>query len=142
MAHSIEARTPFLDHRLVGLVLGLDPRVRTARRDLKGLLRRAVADLLPAPLLRAPKRGFVIPLSLWLRGRLRPLAERLLAPARLAGQGWFQPGFHACYVEPHLAGRADHTQPVWAALMFQLWHLVHVEGGGARPAFDLRALAE
>ncbi|MBL8384238.1 MAG: asparagine synthase (glutamine-hydrolyzing), partial [Burkholderiales bacterium] len=142
MAHSIEARTPFLDHRLVELVLGLDSQVRTSRRDLKGLLRRAVADLLPAPLLRAPKKGFVIPLALWLRGRLRPLAERLLAPERLSAQGWFRPAFHAHYVRPHLDGHADHTQKVWAALMFQLWHLVHLEGGGDRPAVDLRALSE
>lgn len=142
MAHSIEARTPFLDHRLVELALAFPGALRTDRRDLKGLLRRAIADLLPPALLSAPKRGFVIPLSLWLRGRLKPLAMMLLAPERLAGQGLFAPAFFASYVLPHVEGRADHTQKVWAALMFQLWHLVFVERGGRKPDFDTRALTQ
>jgi asparagine synthase (glutamine-hydrolysing) len=143
MAHSLEARTPFLDHELVELVFSVPPRVRTARGDLKGLLRESVRDLLPAELLRAPKRGFLLPLAPWLRGRLRPIVETLLAPGRLAQQGLIRPQFHERYVAPHLAGAADHTQKVWAAFMFQLWHLVFLEHASAeRPSLDLRALAE
>jgi asparagine synthase (glutamine-hydrolysing) len=141
MAHSIEARTPFLDHHLAELVLGLPSELRTRRADLKGLLREAIADLLPPELVTAPKRGFVIPLKLWLRGTLRPLAEALLAPGYLAAQGLFKPEFHVRYVRPHLDGRADFTNVVWAALMFQLWHLVFIEGRGERPTFRIQDLA-
>jgi len=137
MAYSIEARTPFLDHRLAELVLGLSSNMRTRRSDLKGLLRDSIADLLPPELLAAPKRGFVIPLTLWLRGTLRPLVENLLAPERLATQGVFKPEFYDRYVRPHLDGRANFTQVVWAALMFQLWHLVFIEGHGERPTFSV-----
>jgi asparagine synthase (glutamine-hydrolysing) len=127
MAHSVEARTPFLDNRLVDLVRRIPAALRTRRDDLKYLLRQAVAPLLPQALLNAPKRGFVIPLGLWLRGPLRSAAEDLLAPARLKRQGVFAPVFYDIYVKPHLDGRADHTQRVWAAMMFQLWYQRFIE---------------
>jgi asparagine synthase (glutamine-hydrolysing) len=122
MAHSVEARTPFLDNGLVDLVCRIPASVRTRPDDLKYLLREAVAPLLPQSLVNAPKRGFVIPLGMWLRGPLKAAAEDLLAPARLKRQGYFAPVFYDRYVKPHLEGRADHTQRVWAAMMFQLWH--------------------
>lgn len=140
MAHSVEARTPFLDNELADLVLSLPSGFRTQRNDLKGLLRDTVADVLPPALVNAPKRGFVIPLTLWLRSTLRPLVERLLASERLAAQGLFKPDFYARYVRPHLDGHQDNTQAVWAALMFQLWHLVFIEGDGRKPGFTVKDL--
>jgi asparagine synthase (glutamine-hydrolysing) len=133
MAHSLEARTPFLDNEMVELALSIPAARRTRRGDLKGLLRRAVGPLLPEEARRAPKRGFVVPLKLWLRGRMRPLCERLLAPERLTAQGLFRPEFYSDYVRPHLDGAADHTNRVWAVLMFQLWHLTFIEADGAAP---------
>ncbi len=127
MAHSLEARTPFLDNEMVDLALSIPANIRTGRRDLKALLRKALADVLPPEAIHAPKRGFVIPLTLWLRGALKPLCERLLSPARLERQGLFHGTFHDLYVRPHLEGRADNTNKVWAMLMFQLWHHVYLE---------------
>jgi asparagine synthase (glutamine-hydrolysing) len=141
MAHSLEARTPFLDSEFSALALSVPAALRTKRGDLKGLLRRAVAPLVPDAIRNAPKRGFVIPLKLWLRDRLRPLAERLLAPTRLAEQGIFRPEFYAAFVRPHLDGRADHTNRVWAAVMFQLWHMVYLERSGP-PDFALADLLD
>ena len=142
MAFSLEARTPFLDRELMELCFAIPAAQRTARGDLKGLLREAVADLLPAAVLRAGKRGFVIPLKLWLRGQLRPVVERLLSPERLTRQEIFRPSFYEACVRPHLDGRADCTQVVWAALMFQLWHHVFLESAAdTPPAYAVSALA-
>lgn len=127
MAHSLEARVPFLDHEFVETVFRIPASIRTRRGDLKYLLRAAVQDLLPSELTSAPKKGFVIPITLWLRGRLRPLAERLLSAERLEQQGIFRSSFYTSYVAPHLAGHADYTWQIWAALMFQLWHVVFIE---------------
>jgi asparagine synthase (glutamine-hydrolysing) len=127
MAHSLEARTPLLDHELVELVARIPPSLRTSAGDPKGLLREAVADLLTPAHLGAPKRGFVFPLARWLRSELRPLAERLLSDEHLRRQGVFGPGLAARYLEPHLAGRADESERLWPLLMFQLWHLLYVE---------------
>jgi asparagine synthase (glutamine-hydrolysing) len=141
MAHSLEARVPFLDHLLVEKVFRIPSSVRTRSTDPKYLLKRAVGDLLPSDLLTAPKKGFVIPIQLWLRGELRPLAEHLLNPQRLKKQGLFQPQFYDHFVRPHLEGRATFTWQVWAALMFQLWHIVFIEGEKVEaPTYDWRSL--
>lgn len=139
MAHSLEVRPPFLDNEFVDLVLRIPSDIRTSRTDLKGLLRQSVAPVLPPALLHAPKKGFVLPLKLWLRAELRPLVERLLGPERLARQGIFRPELFAHHVLPHLEGREDRTTRVWGLLMFQLWHLQFVESGSsvARPVDDL-----
>ncbi|MGE0275328.1 MAG: asparagine synthase (glutamine-hydrolyzing) [Nitrospiraceae bacterium] len=127
MAHSLEARVPFLDHTFVELALRIPPEIRTTPDDPKYLLRQAVRDLLPSDLAQAPKRGFVIPTARWLRGPLRPLAERLLSPERLKRQGLIRPEFHDRFVRPHLNGHADYHAQVWTVLMFQLWHELFVE---------------
>jgi asparagine synthase (glutamine-hydrolysing) len=127
MAHSLEARVPFLDHKFVETVFRIPAATRTRAADPKWMLKRSVADLLPQDLLGGPKKGFVIPIKLWLRNQLQPLARHLLAPERLRQQGIFRVSFYDSYVAPHLEGRADFTWQVWSALMFQLWHSVFIE---------------
>jgi asparagine synthase (glutamine-hydrolysing) len=142
MAHSVEARVPFLDRRLVEFAAGIPGSVRTQSRDPKGLLRNAVADLLPPELLTAPKRGFVIPYGEWLRNELRPAAERLLSRERIVAQGLFRPEIVERYVEPHLTGRADVADKVWNLFLFQLWHLLYVEEALTEaPTFSLADVA-
>jgi len=142
MAHSLEARVPFLDHEFVELVFRIPSRQRSKRHDWKYLFKKAVADLLPAEILSAPKKGFVIPIKLWLRGHLRPLVVKLLAPERLETQGILHPQFYFNYVEPHLNGH-DFTWQVWAALMFQLWHVVFIEHPSrGRPSIELRHMLD
>ena len=141
MAWSLEARTPFLDHELVELVARIPPGLRTSPDDPKGLLRDAVRDLLPPEHLGAPKRTFVFPLARWLRGELRPLAERLLADDHLRAQGIFRPVLRERLLEPHLAGRSDESERLWPLLMFQLWHLLYVEEGLTEaPTFSWREI--
>jgi asparagine synthase (glutamine-hydrolysing) len=141
MAHHVEARTPFLDNAMIDLAMSIPPSIRLHRHNYKRLLRDAIGDLLPRELLNAPKRGFVLPLKLWLRGQLRPLAEHLLGPARLAAQGIFRPAFYDWAVRPHLDGKADNTTLVWGALMFQIWHQAYIEAPSLRtPNWDLTAL--
>lgn len=121
MAWSLEARTPFLDPRLVAFVQGLSPDVRTQPRDLKYLLKAAIGDLLPPQLLASPKRGFVLPTAVWLRGRLKPLVESCLGRSFIESQGIFNSSSIEQIVGPHLNGSADHGWQVWTLLMFQCW---------------------
>lgn len=142
MAHALEARPPFLDNELVDLVRTIPANLRTHRRDLKGLLRDAVAPVLPKALLTAPKKGFVIPLKLWLRNELRPLVERLLSPERLRRQGIFDAGVFDAHVRPHLTGDKDLTTRVWGLMMFQIWHALVIENGATSAPDDLASLAD
>lgn len=141
MAHSLEARVPFLDHILVEKVFQIPSSLRTKNGDLKYLLKRTVVNLLPEELLAAKKRGFVIPVKLWLQRDLRPLVERLLHPTRLNRQDLFNGHFYDAFVLPHLEGRADYTWQVWAALMFQLWHGIFIERKERdAPTYDTQAI--
>lgn len=98
-----------------------------------------VSDLLPTDLLKAPKRGFVIPDTLWLRGKLHPLVEHLLSPQRLARQGLLSPDIYTRFVQPDLTGQADFTGQVWTLLMFQLWHVVFMEQSAlSKPTWSWR----
>ena len=141
MAHSLEARTPFLDSEFASLALSVPASLRSQRGDAKALLRQAVAPLLPPAVRKLPKKGFTIPFRLWLRGPLRPLVERLLDPARLRQQGVFRPDLTETLVRPHLDGRADNAIQIWALVMFQLWHLLFLERRRP-PDFSLADLME
>jgi asparagine synthase (glutamine-hydrolysing) len=122
MAHSIEARPPFLDRRLAESLMSVSAQVRIGRRRLKQVLIDAVRDLLPAEIVGAPKKGFVLPVATWLRGQLRPQVEELLGVRHLRAQGIFSERITEDWVHPHLSGAADMSWQLWTLLMFQLWH--------------------
>jgi asparagine synthase (glutamine-hydrolysing) len=121
MAHSLEARPPFLDRVFAEQVMAVPAHQRIGRGRLKQVLIDAVRDLLPPELVSAPKRGFILPLAGWLRGRLRPQVERLLGEPYLRQQGIFSERITERLVRPHLSGRADFSWQLWTLLMFQMW---------------------
>lgn len=131
MAHGLEVRAPFCDHRVVELSLALAPELKLPGWQLKGLLRAAFADALPPRTLSRPKQGFMVPLASWLRGELRPLVEELLDPARVRARGLFVPAVVARLVREHLNRSRNHADRVWALLVLELWMRQYVDG---RPA--------
>jgi asparagine synthase (glutamine-hydrolysing) len=89
MAHSLEARVPFLDHRLVELLYGVDAALLAKNGTTKVILRRALADLLPAEVReRRDKLGFVTPEVRFLRGRLGDLVEETLSLRAARSRGF------------------------------------------------------
>lgn len=127
MAHSVEARVPFLDHELVETAFTVPSSIRTKNGDLKYLLREIVSDLLPLELRNAPKKGFILPLPLWTRQELRPRIEHLLSAEKLKKQNIFSPRTWDRIVFPHLEGKRDFTQQVWTLFMFQVWHERYIQ---------------
>jgi asparagine synthase (glutamine-hydrolysing) len=127
MAHSLEARVPFLDPVVTNFALGLPTRHKVRGLRKKVLLRKAAAPLLPAELLRRRKRGFSIPAAAWLRGELEPFARETLSAETLKRQGYFRPEAVARLIDDHVAGRDDLSRQLWGLLAFTLWHERHVE---------------
>lgn len=121
MLHSLEARAPFLDTALAEFTARLPVRARLRGFRRKYLLKEAFADMLPPEILRRGKRGFQIPVAAWLRGRLRPLMEDMLAADRLQRQGIFNPRAVQTLMRRHLSGAADLRRPLWNLLVWQLW---------------------
>jgi asparagine synthase (glutamine-hydrolysing) len=127
MAHSLEARVPYLDPVVTNLALALPTRHRVRWLRKKVLLRKAVAPLLPSEIARGKKRGFSIPAAAWLRGELEPFARETLAPETLRRQGFFRPEAVARLLDDHVAGKEDLSRQLWGLLSFTLWHERHVE---------------
>ena len=127
MAHSLEARVPFLDPVVTNFALGLPTRHKVRGLRKKVLLRKAAAPLVPAELLRRRKRGFSIPAAAWLRGELEPFARETLSAEALRRQGFFQPEAVSRLIDDHVAGREDLSRQLWGLLTFTLWHERHVQ---------------
>ena len=127
MAHSLEARVPFLDPVVTNFSLGLADRHKVRGLRKKILLRKAAAPLIPPELLRRRKRGFSIPAAAWLRGDLEPFARETLSAETLRRQGFFRPEAVTRLIDDHVAGREDLSRQLWGLLAFTLWHERHVE---------------
>ena len=88
MAWSLEARVPYLDHRLVEFVNSLPDELKLRGFQRKYLLRRALAGLVPEEVLEGTKRGFGAPFRLWYSGGFREAASRYVNEQTLAERGW------------------------------------------------------
>jgi asparagine synthase (glutamine-hydrolysing) len=127
MAHSLEARVPYLDQLVTGLALALPTKLKLRGMRKKVLLRRAAAPLLPRRIVFGRKRGFSIPAAAWLRGELEPFARDVLAPDTLRRQGYLRPEPVSRLLDRHVAGKEDLSRQLWGLLAFTLWHEQHVE---------------
>ncbi|HET7566562.1 MAG TPA: asparagine synthase (glutamine-hydrolyzing) [Gaiellaceae bacterium] len=127
MAHSLELRSPLLDHRVVELGLSLPDRLKLRGREGKQALRRAFAEELPPQVAERGKTGFGVPLARWFRGELRELAHELLLGERARVRGWFRPDAVETLLAEHADERADHGHRLWTLVMLELWLRTHVE---------------
>jgi asparagine synthase (glutamine-hydrolysing) len=137
MAHSLEARVPYLDTAITNLALALPTRHKVRALAKKVLLRKAAEPLLPPEIVHGKKRGFSIPAAAWLRGELEPFARDTLAPDRLRRQGFFRPETVARVLDDHVSGREDLSRQLWGLLAFTLWHERHVERAPTAPRTSL-----
>jgi asparagine synthase (glutamine-hydrolysing) len=120
MAASLEARAPFLDHRLVEFVSTLPDDLRVRGLATKWILRQAARPLLPQ--LAPRKGGFAVPVGAWLRGELRDfLLEHLRGPGSLT-RAYYEPRILDRVLDQHLAGRRDNETLLWTLLNLEIWH--------------------
>jgi asparagine synthase (glutamine-hydrolysing) len=121
MAHSLEARVPFLDPVVAELALALETKQKVRGFSKKRLLRQAVAPLLPREIVRGRKRGFSIPVAAWLRGDLEPFARDVLSSETIERQGCLRHEAVTRVLEDHVSGKEDLSRQIWGLLSFTLW---------------------
>ena len=128
MAASVEARVPFLDHRLVEYASGVPRALKVEGRSGKHVLKRALEELLPRDLLYRRKRGFGAPVERWFRGpSARELESRVMDSA-LRRRGFFDYRFVARLFEEHRRGARRRGFHLWALLNLSLWYDRWIEG--------------
>lgn len=121
MAVSLESRSPLLDHRVLEFAWSLPKEYLFDGRNGKLILRDLLSRYVPRELIDRPKRGFSVPVKEWLVGPLRDWVEALISEQALADQGVFDVHAVRRAWMQHLRGWANHSELMWAILMFQTW---------------------
>jgi asparagine synthase (glutamine-hydrolysing) len=129
MAHSLECRGPFLDHRVVELAMAmpLARKIQLRSSRSKVILKRAFSDLLPSAIKVRPKMGFGVPISRWFRAELRSEVQDVLLDPVCLDRGLFRPEAIEKLVDEHIDGRREHSYRLWALLMLELWFRRHID---------------
>ena len=127
MAHSLENRSPLVDHRLVEYAAAIPGSMKLKGMKLKHILRSVSARYLPRELVYREKQGFGFPIALWLRTDLAGFLRNLFNQSRLVELGIFDHAFVKRLVEEHLAGRVDHNFRLWILLNLELWYRMYFE---------------
>ena len=127
MATSIESRVPFLDHKLVEFAARIPARYKVRGFSGKYLLRRAMAERLPAKVIRRTKKGFPTPIQPWLRNQLFDRLAAILTDGRLAERKLFQTEHVRRLIEAHRQGHLRATDACWRLLTFELWNRIFLD---------------
>lgn len=121
MATSIEARVPYLDHRLVEFMAATPPSMRLKGFRLRHLQKHYLKGRIPDYVLERRKRGFGAPFGEWVRKDLNAMVNDYLSPARLSRQGLLDPQIAQHALAQHMARKEDHSDFLLANLSFQIW---------------------
>ncbi len=121
MAHSLEARVPLLDHRIVEFAATLPFRLKMKGGISKYVAKHAVRDLVPKELLRQRKQGFAIPIHRWFREDLRAFFQELVLSEDARCGRYLNPGVVRSLLTDHTTGRENYGHHLWAVLMFEQW---------------------
>lgn len=127
MAHSVEARVPFLSHKVVDWALAMPDRMKLRGGIGKFVLRRAARGLLPEEILSRPKQGFQVPMANWLRGPFGNFALGLWHDSGARLSGYLDESEVDRLFAEHRSGAADHSRLLYAVLIFSLWWSKHRE---------------
>ena len=122
MAVGLEARVPYLDHRMVELSLRVPPSEKAGLFNVKKVFKEAMRGIVPDDIIKRKKAGFTLPLDTWFRGELKEMMTDLLSNESLKKTGVFNTAEVEKMVSEHLSGRENMGQSLFSILIFQMWH--------------------
>lgn len=142
MAHSLEVRSPFLDHVFMEQAAAFPDTFKLSSGVPKRLLKEAVRPWLPDAVIDRPKMGFGVPIASWFRGHLRELPEAVLLDRLSIDRGIFRPEGVRRLIDEHVSGSADNSSRIWALLQLELWYRTYIDRLAQEPlSLDLSGVA-
>jgi asparagine synthase (glutamine-hydrolysing) len=122
MSVGVEAREPFLDYRLVELLMALPQSMKLKNQQPKYLLKRAMRGIVPENIISRPKQAFAAPVNVWLRSGLAPYARNLVERSRLRERNLFNYNHISELFDQHIAGTADFGVQLWILMNLSAWY--------------------
>jgi asparagine synthase (glutamine-hydrolysing) len=136
MGASVEARVPFLDHKVVEFAAGLPSALKVNGLRKKIVLKKLAEQFLPHETIYRRKVGFTVPLTRWFVGPWRGLIENVLLSDRCLGRGYYRPEVVRKVVDEHVNRRVDREQGIWLMLALEIWHRLFVDDDGTLGAVE------
>ncbi|MBU0564603.1 MAG: asparagine synthase (glutamine-hydrolyzing) [Gammaproteobacteria bacterium] len=121
MAVSLEARTPFLDYRMMEFAFRMPGSLKLREAETKYLYKKAVSDLIGSDLAYRRKQMFTVPVGEWFKGALAAFTEEVLLSPRALERGLFRPNVVHNMLKEHQNGSANHTRQIRALVSVELW---------------------
>ncbi|MFH0888153.1 MAG: asparagine synthase (glutamine-hydrolyzing) [Planctomycetota bacterium] len=127
MANSLESRSPFLDHKLVGFTSQIPSAMKLKGFTLKYILKKALKGFVPDRILIRGKMGFGVPISRWFRNDLKGYIQKTLSSEAIKKRNYLQPEAVQHLMKEHFAGRVDNGSRLWALLVLEIWFQTFID---------------
>ena len=121
MAHSVEARSPLLAKELVEFAALIPASLRLRGFNTKYLLKKLAARYVPPEIVYRKKRGFVMPISGWLRGELAGSMRAVLESRSFAERNWIRPDAVSRMIAEHASNQRNWSEQLWTLFCLELW---------------------
>jgi asparagine synthase (glutamine-hydrolysing) len=138
MAHSLEARVPFLDVPLVEQMSRIPLSAKMTGLRLKAMLKDIMKPHLPGEILTQTKMGFSIPLARWIRDELGEVLNDCLSERQIRARGYFRFETVERMRRAHAAGKENHADALWSLLILEIWHREYLPETGSPSASPTR----
>lgn len=135
MAHSIEAREPLLDHKLVEFAATIPPELQMRNGSTKHIFKQAMRGILPDSIIDRRKQGFAVPLGRWFRGELNGFVHDLLLAPTSRARNIFNPAYIEKLLQLQARGRPLDLQ-LWTLISFELWCRTFLDQPIASPDYN------
>ena len=127
MAVSLEARTPFLDYRMMELAFRMPGDLKLKNGETKYLFKKAVAPMIGESLAYRKKQMFTVPVGEWFKNELAQFSRELLNSPRFVGRGLFNPKYVSGMLNKHQKGEGNFTRELRALIAIEMWHRIFID---------------
>jgi asparagine synthase (glutamine-hydrolysing) len=127
MAHSLEARSPFLDHTLVEYMASYPSNMKIRNGELKYALRKLAVEFLPDQIVNRDKQGFMFPIAYWFKNDLYNFLKRFMMDSIFVKEGIFKRERVMHLIDEHRSNKMDHHVRLWMLLNLQIWFMLYID---------------